>query len=86
MPIEGLQEENAQAGEAANVVLHAAVGIEQLGPANRDLRMFVHEPHQRLEGILDQQGVAIQQAGIASPRQADTLVHAPGIRLVGSCS
>ena len=36
--------------------------IQQFRTAGRDLRMFVHVAHQRLKGIADQQGVAVQES------------------------
>ena len=68
MPVEGLQQQCAGSGKMADAMLHRAVGVQQLRTAGRHLGILVHIAHQRLKRVADQQGVAVQVAGIARPR------------------
>ncbi len=82
MPVQRLQEEHTQSGEAANVMLQASIRIQQLRTTSCCLRSLIHKPDQRLKSIADEHGVAIQKTRVSPTSDTQPLVDAAAIRLI----
>jgi len=83
VPVERLQRHGEGSGKTANAMLHGAIGIQQLRTAGGDMRIRIHKIDQRSKGVPGQNRVAVEQAGVASPRHPHSKIIVSNIELVG---